>query len=98
MDLIIITTQDYSITKDLRKETDHRLHCSKKFDKKGEFCTTIENRKNIKNDKYVIKNIQTIYGLKIMKIMGIEYDTTDIARLTESGNNKKTIKKENLQF
>lgn len=89
-DIIFITTQDYSINKDFRYETNFRFNCSKKFDEDGNFYTLVEKLKlNRYTWKIELIDEYKMYWIILLKKLGISYDTTDIARTTET---KKDLK------
>lgn len=89
-DLVFITTQDYSINKDFRFETNFRFNCIKKFDEENNFYTLVEKLK-LNRNKWNIELIDDykMYWLALMELKGIEYDTTDIAKIKKLENQQE---------
>lgn len=94
-DIVFITTQDYSINKDFRFETNYWFNCQKHFDEEGKFYTLVEklvlNRKT--GDIELLDDFKC-YWVDLMEKIGIKYDTTDIAKISkEPAQNPETGKK-----
>lgn len=92
-DLVFITTQDYSINKDFRFETNFWFNCQKRFDEDWNFYTLVEKLKLNRNTWNVdLLDDYKLYWIQLMKELGIEYDTTDIAKIQKEDNKSEKLK------